>query len=103
MKKPTNRFKQTIAGLMAAMAMVGAPTTEARTVEVNSANEVTNPNKNAVVTPKEKGQGIKVNNDTGGLGFDMVRMSQPPNPIYIPYYHPKQTYRAQVRKSKKNK
>jgi len=103
MKKQKNRFKQTVAAFMAAMAMIGAPPTEARTVEVNSANEVTNPNKNAVVTPKEKGQGIKINNDTGGLGFDRVIMHQPPNPIYIPYYHTKQTYRAQVRKSKKNK
>lgn len=69
--KKTGRFRQTVAAFMAAMAMVCAPPTEARVIEnANSAKEISNPNKNAVTPPKEQGQGIKLNDHTGGMDFD---------------------------------
>jgi hypothetical protein len=103
MKKKTNKLKQTVGAFMAALAMIGSPTTQSKTIEPNIAKEITNANKNAIITPKEKGQGIKINVNTGGLGFDKVIMHQPANPIYIPYYHKKQTYRTQNRAAKLRK
>ena len=102
MKKSTNRFKQTIAGLMAAMSMVAAPQ-QAKAAETPMQNEVSGANKNATLKTQERKQGISVSQVGGGLDFDHIRMMDKPNPIYIPYYHPKQTYRAQVRKAKKRR
>ena len=70
-----NRFKQTVAAFIAAMSMVAAP-------------------QQAKAAESQVG---------GGLDFNHVRMMDKPNPIYIPYYHPKQTYRAQVRKANKRR
>ena len=101
MKTSKNRFKQTVAGLMAAMSMFAAPQ-QAKAAETTMQNEVSGANKNATLKTQERKQGISVSQVGGGLDFDHIRMMDKPNPIYIPYYHPKQTYRAQVRKSKKN-
>jgi len=97
-----NRFKQTVAGLMAAMSMVAAPQ-QAKAAETPMQNEVSGANKNATLKTQERKQGISVSQVGGGLDFDHVRMMEKPNPIYIPYYHPKQTYRAQVRAAKKRR
>ena len=102
MKKSTNRFKQTVAGLMAAMSMVAAPQ-QARAAETPMQNEVSGANKQATIPKQERKQGISVSQVGGGLDFNHVRMMDKPNPIYIPYYHPKQTYRAQVRKANKRR
>jgi hypothetical protein len=97
-----NRFKQTVAGLMAAMSMVAAPQ-QAKAAETPMQNEVSGANKNATLKTQKRKQGISVSQVGGGLDFDHVRMMEKPNPIYIPYYHPKQTYRAQVRKANKRR
>jgi len=102
MKTSKNRFKQTIAGLMAAMSMVAAPQ-QAKAAETPIQNEVSGANKQATIKREERKQGISVSQVGGGLDFNHVRMMEAPNPIYIPYYHPKQTYRAQVRKANKRR
>jgi hypothetical protein len=98
----TNRFKQTVAGLMAAMSMVAAPQ-QAKAAETPMQNEVSGANKNATLKTQERKQGISVSQVGGGLDFDHVRMMEKPNPIYIPYKHPIQTYRSQQRAAKKRR
>lgn len=100
--RKNNRFKQTVAGLMAAMSMVAAPQ-QAKAAETPMQNEVSGANKNATLKTQERKQGISVSQIGGGLDFNHVRMMDKPNPIYIPYYHPKQTYREQVRKANKRR
>ncbi len=102
MKTNKNRFKQTVAAFIAAMSMVTAPQ-QAKAVESTTQNEVAGANKNAAIKREERKQGISVSQIGGGLDFSHVRMMERPNPIYIPYYHPKQTYRAQVRKANKRR
>ena len=102
--KKANRFRQTVGAFMAAMSLITAPQ-QSKAVEMNNAaNKVRTANKNSTLPRQERKQGISISNRIGGgLDFDMPRMMEAPNPIYIPYYHPKQTYRAQVRKSKSRK
>ena len=98
----TSRFKQTVAGFIAAMSMVAAPQ-QAKAAETPIQNEVSGANKQATIQRQQRKQGISVSQIGGGLDFNHVRMMDKPNPIYIPYYHPKQTYRAQVRKANKRR
>lgn len=100
--KTRNKFKQTVAAFMAAMSMVAAPQ-QAKAVEVTAQNEVAGANKNATIKTQERKQGISVSQIGGGLDFDFPLMMQDPSPIYIPYYHPKQTYRSQQRAAKKRR
>ena len=97
-----NRFKQTVAAFIAAMSMVAAPQ-QAKAAESPIQNEVSGANKQATIKREERKQGVSVSQVGGGLDFNHVRMMDKPNPIYIPYYHPKQTYRAQVRKANKRR
>jgi hypothetical protein len=91
--------KQTVAAFMAAMSMITAPQ-QVKSIEVTSQNEVAGANKNATINRQQKNQGVQIDERTGGLDFAHTRMMAYPSPIYIPYYHPKQTYRSQARKAK---
>jgi hypothetical protein len=91
--------KQTVAAFMAAMSMITAPQ-QVKSIEVTSQNEVAGANKNATINRQQKNQGVQIDERTGGLDFAHTRMMAYPSPIYIPYYHTKQTYRAQARKAK---
>lgn len=79
------KFRQTVAAFLALSSMASAP---AQTVELNTTatqQEVGKSNKSAVVEERQKkGQGVKVNERTGGLDIDYARMVAHPNPFYIP-------------------
>jgi hypothetical protein len=100
--KKASRFTQTVATFMAAMSMISAPE-QAKAMEATTQNEIAGANKQATINRLGKKQGISISNETGGLDFSTTRMMAYPSPIYIPYYHPKQTYRAQARKAKSRK
>ena len=97
-----SRAKQTVAAFMAAMSMITAPQ-QVKSIEVTSQNEVAGANKNATINRQQKNQGVQIDERTGGLDFAHTRMMAYPSPIYIPYYHTKQTYRAQARKANKRR
>ena len=100
--KRKSKATQTVAAFMAAMSMVVAPQ-QAKSIEATNQNEVAGANKNATINNQKKGQGVQIYERTGGLDFAHSRMMAYPSPIYIPYYHTKQTYRAQVRKANKRR
>lgn len=75
---------------------------------VNTSQETTrnvqNKQEGVLKLKEEKGQGITIKDDTGGLGFDFPRMFVNPSPIYDPKRpHPIQSYRSQQREAKKRK
>jgi hypothetical protein len=88
---------KTMAALMMASAALAAP------VESNTIRKIEKKEISAVNERKEKGQGIDVNHDSGGLDFDFPRMTLMPNPIYFPKKHTIQTYRSQQKAAKKRK
>ena len=88
---------KTEAALMMATVAVTAPA-ESNTIRKVEKQEITH-----IIERKEKGQGIDVNHDSGGLDFDFPRMTLMPNPIYFPKKHTIQTYRSQQRAAKKRK
>jgi hypothetical protein len=88
---------KTVAALMMATVAVAAP------AESNTIRKVEKKEISAVTERKEKGQGINVNHDSGGLDFDFDRMMLYTNPIYSPKKHTVETYRSQQRKAKKRK
>lgn len=95
-------FKKTTAALMASMSLISAPQ-QAKSIDVTNQNEIATANKKATINRQQKNQGVQIDVRTGGLDFQQTRMMAYPNPIYIPYYHKKQTYRSQVRKAQKNR
>jgi hypothetical protein len=95
-------FKKTVAALMASMSLISAPQ-QAKSIDVANQNEIATANKKATLNRLNINQGIQISDRTGGLDFQQTRMMAYPSPIYIPYYHKKQTYRSQVRKAQKNR
>lgn len=100
--KKTSILKQTAAAIMATVSLVATPQ-QVKSNEINSQNQIASANKKATFSRFNQNQGIKISDVTGGLDFEKTRMICHPSPIYIPYYHNKQTYRAQVRKANKRK
>jgi hypothetical protein len=100
--KKTSILKQAAAALMATVSLVATPE-QVKSNEINSQNQIASANKKATLSRFNQNQGIKISDRTGGLDFQQTRMIAYPSPIYIPYYHKKQTYRAQVRKANKRK
>jgi hypothetical protein len=97
-----SKFRQTVAGFLAAATMGTAPAQEVRAENTTPVQqEVSKVNKNAVVEEKQKkNQGIQINDTTGGLDFSFLRMGNQANPIYFPK---NRTWASQRRAAQKRK
>lgn len=99
-----NKIK-TIAALAMALS-ASAPVQVEANVNIPQENtrSVANKQEGVLKLKEERGQGISIKDDTGGLGFDFPRMFLNPSPIYDPKRpHPIQSYRSQQRAAKKRK
>jgi len=80
------KFRQTVAAFLAASTFGAAPMQEVRAENTTPVQqEASKSNKQAIVEDVDKkGQGVQINQMSGGLEFDFARMHAHTNPIYFP-------------------
>jgi hypothetical protein len=95
---------KTIAALALSLAAVAPVQSEAKIETTQEHTRTANKQEGVLKLREQRGQGMQINDTTGGIDIDFSRMFKEPSPIYDPKRpHPIQSYRSQQRAAKKRK
>jgi hypothetical protein len=95
---------KTIAALALSLAATAPVQSEAKIETTQEHIRTANKQEGVLKLREERGQGMQINDTTGGIDIDYSKMFQKPSPIYDPKRpHLIQSYRSQQRAAKKRK
>jgi hypothetical protein len=93
------------AAMLAATLGMMTPSAQARTVQSAPTEKTQSISETKGILPikQRKGQGIEINDQTGGLDFAKFKMFSQPNPIYFPKVRKWASQRREAQKRKRSR